>query len=460
MGAFARLRGFRARPKPPAKVPKLPRRGRDYRRSKLFTTRPLLIVSSPTRRRSSAAIMIRRFLSHVALFDASSRELFQRDIRRVYCPSIDIVRNTPRNTRALRKPVQQRDITQVKSPRLRGLDGLNHRTERNRRFGGDNLRPSRIFSAVSRRCAKTRSAARLGLQLLQQYAHVKMIFLCLFIRFQRCVHAKTRSPYLFMKTKTRRLPPGEFPLCPDLSLPPPAIRAAASKIEPVQITAFQPRLVPRVHGSFRGTKVHAADTRPPRLSCVMLAIHGDRPQESITDVPPHKVIKDLRNYCYYTEPRAIIRPRSGDTRISTHTHTHVQADRCCCKETIVNVRRYAPSSRFRFRRRDRNAYIPRVREREGERERGVKASEPERGGRGRRAHGRVDTGNRIDSGLAHVRPRVHRHDTCAYGSHVCVCVYVCTRDRLIVCAHTLCGGATMRVSLDQGRSLFTPTGST
>lgn len=54
---------------------------------------------------------------------------------------------------------------------------------------------------------------------LLQYACVEMIFPCLFIRFQRDAHAKTRSLYLFMRTQTRRLPAGEFPP-PSLPLSP------------------------------------------------------------------------------------------------------------------------------------------------------------------------------------------------------------------------------------------------
>lgn len=112
----------------------------------------------------------------------------------------------------------------------------------------------------------------------------------------------------------------------------------------------------------------------------MLAIHGDHLQESIADVPPHKVIKDLRNYSYYAEPHGIIWAHSGNTcnlslRTDTHTHTHTIIQTACCKEAIENVRRYAPSSRFRFRRRDRNVYIPRVRE--NDREKGkVRGSQP------------------------------------------------------------------------------------
>lgn len=96
------------------------------------------------------------------------------------------------------------------------------------------------------------------------------------------------------------------------------------------------------------------------------------------------------------------------------------------------IRRYAPSSRFRFDRRDRNAYIPpRKRGREGES--AVARSE-----------------GSTQGSVGSIAPTC----TCALARARSLRWHVCPHaTRFVVCAPP-------RSSLDQGRSLFTPSGST
>jgi hypothetical protein len=118
-----------------------------------------------------------------------------------------------------------------------------------------------------------------------------------------------------------------------------------------------------------------------------------------------------------------------------YAHTHVRVRIGYTKRwkeaiTSVRIRRHAPSSRFRFRRRDRNAYVPRPSRRKGER--GRARSEGSTPGIGSIARTRTCA---LARSLARSRGRSR----------------VCARDPL----HRVRDYAR---SLDQGRSLFTPTG--
>lgn len=88
-----------------------------------------------------------------------------------------------------------------------------------------------------------------------------------------------------------------------------------------------PRSLPR-HGSLYETKVYTG-------RAAMLAIYGDHPQESITDVLPRKVIKDLRNYSYYTAALVLY----GLVR---ETRAHERTSRTGRKPSVV--REYPPVS--------------------------------------------------------------------------------------------------------------------
>lgn len=155
----------------------------------------------------------------------------------------------------------------------------------------------------------------------------------------------------------------------------------------------------------------------------------------------HKVIKGLRNYSYYIAALWYYIALFGKY-IHARAHTHIRVRIEYTKRwkeaiTSVRIRRYAPSSRFRFHRRDRNAYIPS--RRKGER------------GRGGSSLGRVNTGNRIDSTDSHVCPRSRGRPPARARARVPM-TRVCARDPL----HRVRDYAR---SLDQGRSLFTPTGT-
>jgi len=94
-------------------------------------------------------------------------------------------------------------------------------------------------------------------------------------------------------------------------------------------------------------------------------------------------------------------------RAPTHTHTHTRARAATVEGSHrdVRVRRYAPSSRFRFRQRDRNAYIP---PRRREKEKGAARPEGSTLGIGSIARTRTCALARATDTCVHTRPPLRR----------------------------------------------------
>lgn len=151
----------------------------------------------------------------------------------------------------------------------------------------------------------------------------------------------------------------------------------------------------------------------------------------------HKVIKGLRNYSYYIAACGIIWPRSGNVHVHVRAHTRVRTE---CAErwkeaiTSVRIRQYAPSSPFPLSPKGQEcAYPPETKGRK--REKAASRSEgstPGIGSIARNSHVCARSRARLRARAAVTR--------------------VCARDPL----HRVRDYAR---SLDQGRSLFTPTGT-